>query len=188
MNAPRFRRIYGLGLWISTVGLCLVTGCALMPRTVEFSRGNVQSRGTQDHLFTATEYSSLWIGTPAEPYAGQPPLTLRFPDGTSLRSDRLDVFWLKMHADRTAPRRAPSLLAEQGWPANTEELAVGGFRFVVQGDRILGFGFGLLDSREPPAAEIGDAEGQVFYRSPFRKAALVALFGPADRIRKWTSK
>jgi len=163
------------------LGVTLVSGCVLMPRAVEYVHGNVRSLGTQDNLFAAAEYSSLWIGTPLEPHAGWPSITLRFPDGTSVRSDRLDVAWLRANADSAAPRRAPSLLAEHGWLADAEELAVGGFRFVVQAGRVVGFGFDRLDSRETPAPEIGATEGLVFHRPPLRESALVALFGPLDR-------
>jgi hypothetical protein len=128
------------------------------------------------------------VGTPREPYAGWPVVTLRFPDGGSVRSDQLDVAWLRAHADRAAARRAPSLLAEQGWPANARELAIGGWRFVIQADKVLGFGFGRLDSRPTPEPEIGDAEGREFHRPPLSERTLVALLGPPDRIRKWFPK
>jgi hypothetical protein len=177
-----------LRLWCGVLGVSLLTGCVLMPRAVEYVRGNVRSAGMQEHLFVAAEYSSVWIGTPREPFAGQPVVTLRFPDGTSVRSDRLDLAWLRRSADRTAPRRASSLLAEEGWPAGAEELAVGSWRFIAQTDRVVGFGFGPLDSHQMPAPEIGDPEGRAFHRPPLRESTLVALFGPPDRIRKWTPK
>ncbi len=90
----------------------------------------------------------------------------------------------------TAPHRvrAPSLLAEQGWPSNAEELAIGGFRFIVQTEKVLGFGFGRLDSGETPASEIGDSEGRTFHRPPLEERTLATLFGQPDTIRKWTSK
>jgi hypothetical protein len=115
-------------------------------------------------------------------------VTLRFRNGSTVRSDQLDAAWLRANADRTGERRAPGLLADEGWPAKAEELAVGGFRFVVHMDKVLGFGFGRLDSRETLAPELGDAEGHVFHRAPLRESELVGLFGPPDKIRKWTSK
>jgi len=162
----------------------LIAGCAVLPREVTFVRGNIRCEGLQDDLFSATKYSTVWVGTAREPYSGSPRLTLRFPDGVAVRTDQLEVNWLRARADQSTPRRASSLLAEQGWAAGSEELSVAGYRFVVQGDKVLSFGIGFDPLHQQLRPEFGDADGKVFHRPPFREGDLVALIGPPDNVRK----
>ena len=162
----------------------LFTGCAVLPKEVTIVQGNIRCEGLQNDLFSATTYSAIWIGTPLEPYSGSPRVTLRFPDGTTIRSDQIEVAWLRVRANRSAPRRAASWWAEQGWPASSEELALAGYHFLVQADKVLGFGIDLYTYQEQFKPEFGDAGGKVFFRPPFRERDLVTLFGPPDSVRK----
>ena len=162
----------------------LLSGCAVLPREVTFVRDNIRCDGLQDDPFSATKYSSIWVGTPREPYTGWPRVSLRFPDGKTVRSDQMEASWLRAHANRNAPRRASSWWVEQGWPTGSEEVAVAGYHFLVQADKVLAFGIALNLYQEEFRPEFGNAEGRVFVRPPFREHDLVTLFGPPDSVRK----
>ena len=186
LAAKTVQRDFSCVRWTASL-LCvgvLVAGCAVLPREVIFVRGNIRCEGVQDDLFSATKYSTVWVGTSREPYSGSPRLTLRFPDGVAVRTDQIEVNWLRARADHSTPRRASSLLVDQGWAAGSEELSVAGYRFVIQGEKVLGFGISfdpLCQQLRPP---LGDASEKVFLRPPFRERDLVALFGRPDTVRK----
>lgn len=157
-----------------------------MPRAVEYVNSNVHCSGTQEHALRKLEYSTVWMGTPQQPYTGEPVVTLRLPSGITVRSDQLDVAWLRTHSDRKAPRRARSLLVEQGWPDNSEELAINGYRFVVLDSRVIALGVGMWETSSPPT--IGDAEGRAFHQLPLQNEVVLQLFGPPEKTRKWLPK
>lgn len=147
-------------------------------------RGNVRCEGLQEGPASGTRYLAVWVGTPQEPYTGVPVLTLGFGDGTVVRTDQIDVSWLRARADRSAPRRASGYLVEQGWPEGSEEIAVAGYRFVVRSELMLGFGIEMETAEGEFKPELGDANGEVFFRAPFRQKDLVALFGQPEAVRK----
>jgi hypothetical protein len=184
IKSPRVTSIYFCICFLLTVALG--TSCSLLPRAVEYVNANVHCFGTQEHALKKLEYSTIWMGTPQQPYSGEPVVTLRLPGGITVRSDQLDVAWLRTNSDRKASRRARSLLVEQGWPVNSEELALHSYRFVVLDSRVLALGFGMWEPSSPPM--IGDADGRAFHQLPLQNEVILQLFGPPETTRKWLPK
>jgi len=168
-------------------------GCALLPKLLRYHWANVTAIGYAESSFSAASVSEIQIGTPGSPFRGEPLLTLELPDGSRVRTDRLDAADLRARADHVFAHpegvgAAGWLLpvGEQGWRPGVEEIVLGGYRFLVLDGEVVGIRIsarsdvyrGFLEPR--PA--IADAAGEVFHRLPLNRRNLIALFGKPDAL------
>ncbi|HEY5657132.1 MAG TPA: hypothetical protein VIY27_05040 [Myxococcota bacterium] len=191
MNAHIPDRVAGAAAIVAL--LLTATDCALLPKLLRYHRGNVTAIGYAESSFSRAAFSEIQIGTPGHPFRGEPVLTLELPDGSRVRTDRLDAVDLRARADRVVPHGAelgPATwllsVGEEGWRPGVEEIVLGGYRFLVLEGEVVGIGIrarrdvyrGFLEPR--PA--IAGASGEVFHRLPLDRKTLIALFGKPDAL------
>jgi hypothetical protein len=167
-----------------TCALLLLLGaqaCLALPHRLSCQRGNVKAYGHRPAWSLTGSFDRIEIGTPEQPFRGEPALVLELPDGTRVRSDRLEPPALRARAERVV--RDPRIWLEQeGWPAGLEEIALDGYRFLVRDERVVAiFAASQWYGREvmPPPA-LAPAEGGVFHRLPFDRGSLIAVLGEPE--------
>ncbi len=168
-------------------------GCVLLPKLLRYHRANVTAIGYAESSFSAASFSEIQIGRPGSPFRGEPVLTLELPDGSRVRTDRLDAADLRARADRVSVHpegmgAAGWLLpvGEQGWRAGVEEIVLGSYRFLVLDAEVVGIrisaGREVYRGFLEPRPAVADAAGEVFHRLPLDRKTLIALFGRPDAL------
>ena len=162
----------------------LLAACSVFPRRITYRSPGVAGSGTQGAYSTRILYDSLEIGSPERPLESVSAVTLKLPDGTTLRTDRLDVSGLRKGSTRILQH--PPLRADRGWPSNLEEICLGAYSFLVVEGKVVSIliGSGRPSGPAHPPAEIGDAGGTAFYRFPLTQKQLVRLFGKPETLHK----
>lgn len=165
--------------------LCVsIAACTLLPKRLTYQRANVVAHGERaTGVATRGSYYRIEIGTPERPFRGEPVLTLLLSDGSSLRTDRLDVAVLRTRAQRIT--REPRLWIDQGgWPRGIEEIAIDGYRFLVRDDAVVAVFMATRwdfdDTTPPPTVAAPDAT--VLHQLPLDLKTLVALFGEPETL------
>jgi len=161
----------------------LAGGCLLLGWRLTYHRANVTAYGSRPPGLAGDSFDRIEIGAPERPFQGEPVLTLELPDGTTLRTDQLDVAALRARAERVT--RDPRLWVEQhGWPAGIEEIALGGYRFLARDDRVVAIVLLSWWNGEEvrPAPAIAEADGRTLHRLPLDRRTLVALFGEPEHL------
>jgi hypothetical protein len=166
--------------------LLLVLGaqaCLVLPYRLTYRRANVTAHGYRPAWSLGGSFDRIEIGTPEQPFRGEPALVLELPDGSQLRSDRLEPTALRARAERVV--RDPRIWIEQeGWPVGIEEIALGGYRFLVRDDQVVAiFAASHWYGREVrPAPALALAEGGPFHRLPLARGSLIALLGEPETL------
>jgi len=161
----------------------LLPSCSFLPRDLTFSKGNLVSFGYQESFLQIPCYYTVEIGQADHPYRGEPAVSLRLPDGTLIRTDRFNADLLREKSERSIID-PPLRIDQQGWSKGIEEIRIGGYRFLVEGGKVVWFGvYAWINHKNvEPAPVIGDAEGSTFYQMPLTEAELTRLFGKPDRL------
>lgn len=165
--------------------LCVfMAACTVLPKRLTYRRANVVAYGERRAgVATRASYDRIEIGTPEQPFRGEPALTLLLDDGSSLRTDRLDVAVLRERAQRITLE--PKLWIDQGrWPQGVEEIAIDGYRFLVLDDAVVAVLMATrwdFDETTPPPT-IAGPDAAVHHRLPLDLKSLVSLFGEPETL------
>ena len=169
---------------LGAVLVAQLAACSVLPRTITYRRPGIVGKGTQGAYTTRIRYYSIEIGDPSRPVAACTVVTLKLPDGTTVRTDRLDLSMLKKLGARTSQN--PPLRSGHGWPSGLEEIRIGDHSFLVVQGEVVSVLIGAGRPSDPAASvlEIGDAQGMLFYSLPLAHKQLTRLFGKPETLSK----
>ena len=177
---------------ISLLLLAFAVGCG-MKNIRQYDKSNIRlcSRHWQK-----SEYNSLRIGTPTQPYYGNPALLLKMSDGTTINTATVDIQTLfdkcagksdasgTIFADIGTPSSAPGAT----WPQGTMRLQDQARVLMVQGGRLLSVSMGWNPNGSFPSPEVSAPDKQEWFSFPWKEETAIALFGEADAISEYLSE
>ena len=169
--------------WVAVL-VVLLAACSVFPRAITYRRPGIVGHGTQGAWSTRIRYYAVEIGDPSRPVAACTVVTLKLPDGTTVRTDRLDLSTLKKLSAQIS--RNPPLRSGHGWPSGLEEIRIGDYSFLVVQGKVVSVLVGAGRPSDPAAStlEIGDAQGMLFYSLPLAHKQLTRLFGKPETLSK----
>ena len=183
---PQLRARDYRSLKITLVAILVVplVACSVFPRRITYRSPGIVGHGTQDAWSTRIRYYALEIGDPSQPVSACQVVTLKLPDGTTLRTDQLDVPQLMKLSARIY--KDPPLRSGHGWPSGLEEICIGNYSFLVVEGKVVSVLVGAGRTADPAesALEIGDAQGTLFYNLPLAHRQLTHLFGKPETLSK----
>ncbi len=177
---------------ISLLLLAFALGCG-MKNIRQYDKGNIRlcSRHWQK-----SEYNSLRIGTPTQPYDGSPALLLKMSDGSTINTATVDIQTLldkcagKSDASGTifADIGTPSAAPGATWPQGTMRLQDQARVFMVQGGHLLSVSMGWNPNGSFPSPEISKPDQEKWVSFPLTEENAIALFGEPDAISEYLSE
>jgi hypothetical protein len=161
-----------------------LVACSVFPRIITYRSPGIVGHGTQGAWSTRIRYHSVEIGNPGRPVAACPVVTLKLPDGTIVRTDRLDVTQLLQVSAHLY--EDPPLRSAAGWPSGLKEIRIGDYGFLVVEGKVVSVLVGSGRASNPAASTlaIGDAQGTLFYDFPLAPKHLTHLFGKPHSVSK----
>ena len=126
-------------------------------------------------------YFRITLGTPSQPYSGNPVIRLRSKNGAEIRTDILSVSnVLSMAGVRAVPFRVQTMESPpfERWPSDTKEYRVDLINFVVQSNRVVHIGVGHTGWFQ----QIGSESWRAL---PCTETDLRTVFGKPDRVYEW---
>ncbi len=149
-------------------------------------------------------FDQLLLGSPARPYSGTPPITVRTPAlgevqftgtiggrlaqlcGTSERLDASEKSCIGLHPNR-GPRIGGDVWGPGSWKTKLLDAKAVSIELVDREGEILGVAIYGGSSDEAPLVEI-KTEGSGWHSFPLRKEALSDLFGAPKDSYQWMAQ
>lgn len=134
-------------------------------------------------------YEFLEIGTPSTPYNSQPPIAIKFPDGSRVNTATLDFNSLPQQ--KISRERAIAVCYNsktktyQHWPDGSEEIRFGSWLFIIHQNKILFLQVHSWKNDLPlhgciPA--IGSVSSKKMNTFPLAENDIINIFGTPDEI------